>query len=200
MNKKSLSILAGVVALGVAAFLARQAFDRLGRGSSVPPDVLDRAWNPQTVAGIPFTFAAPWALEAQPVQLPPEVQKLVSSMDAYGHQADGLNVMAVHTAYHGGVALNLAGAADGAIASIRSTSGVTGVDGSKQSASIDGQPGYEIVATVHLKRGGPLLMRGVVFLSGNGLCQFILVADADPSRAAQVWDRLCSSIRRTGHD
>jgi hypothetical protein len=189
------SLVVSAVACAAAALATQHAIGWLRREACVPKAVIERSWLQQSLAGSQYVFSAPWPLERQLLTLPLEVQKLVTTMETYGHEADGLNIMAMRAVYQDGVALSLEGAADGAIANVRSMPGVASVEGSKAPSSVAGQPAYEVTATVRREHGEPLAMHGIVFNHGNELCQLILTSRADQAIAGQAWEKLRSSIK-----
>ena len=86
----------------------------------------------------------------------------MASWTVLTHEADGMNIMAMHITLVPGKSGNLEGAADGSVNNMRTVPGTVSVNGSKHPTTVLGQPGYDVEARIDRDRGGPgRLMVGV---------------------------------------
>ena len=198
-NKKPFAILAGIAAFLVASFGTRQLIDHFRRDPAIASNILERSWVEQGLADTSVAFQVPWQLQPQELKMPAEVQRLMSSSATLSHEADGLNVMAMHIAFVPGTPTSLDGAAKGAIDNMRTVPGTVSVDGHRKDVTLFGSMrAIEIDAHVARQRGVPLQVRGIVFGSGPELYQVLMICRADQSVGSAVWDRIRSSIHVKG--
>jgi len=194
MDNKPLKALMIIVGVLVGLLGVRYGVNRFRQEPEVPAEVLTKPWSVQSIGGGELRFEAPWPLNPSPVELPPEVGKNVESSAALSLEKNGLNVMAIRIKMRQGLALSLAGAADGTTANLRNAAGVTSVDSSKQATTVTGLPAYNVSATIHRQTGESMALRGVVFLRGQSIYQVLVIYRLDQARGEEVWKRMRDSV------
>lgn len=195
MESKSVKVIAAIVAFLVGGFLARQAIDWIRREPAVSKNVVEKAWVQQTWGASQYSFEAPWRLEAMDLKFPPELTRLIKSSSALGHEADGLLVQAQHILYDPTVQLSLEGAADGALANLKSVPGTKATANEKKQTTVLSLPAYEFSARIERERGFPLQLHGLVFAEGQELYQLQVICRADQEEGSAAWRKILASIK-----
>jgi hypothetical protein len=200
MSKKAIALLVGIAAFCaaffIAAYVTREGMDWLRREPGVSSDIVNRKWIEQPVGPSGVIFDAPWHLQSKETELPPELARVVQSSQTLTHEADGLNIMTMYLEYVPTISTNLEGAAEGAIANLKTVRGTLSVDASKHETSVLEQRAFQIEAKIERTRGVPLRMRGIVFGTGSELYQIILISRDDQPLSSEAWEKLVKSIRR----
>jgi len=194
MDSKPLKALMIIVGALVAFFGVRYMMGRFQGDPEVSAEVLTKPWTVQSIGGGELRFEAPWLLNPSPVDLPPEVGKNVESSAALSLEKDGLNVMAIRIKIRPGLALNLAGAADGTTANLRNVAGTAAVSSSKQATTVSGIPAYDVLATIRRQSGKPMALRGTVVIRVQSIYQVLVIYRFDQTRGAEVWTRMRDSL------
>lgn len=198
VKRSPFAVLAGVVSFLVVGYATRLTIDWIRREPAVSTDIAKRPWVEQALAPGSVSIDVPWPLERQESPLPPQVAKLVTRSVTLMHEADGLHVMAAVTSFAPGTPANLDGAADGALANMKTVQGTRSVNGNKRESSVLGLRAIELEARIERERGVPLQLRGVIFVRGDDLLQVLLISRSDQPLGAAAWERLRASIRTPG--
>ena len=180
------------------AWITRQGIDWLRREPAVSSKVVQQPWVTQSFDSSGCVFDVPWPLQPTSLDFPPAAARAMVSSTVLTHEADGMNIMAMHISLLPGTSGNLEGAADGAINNMRTVPGTVSVNGSKHPATLLGQPAFDIEARIERQRGGPLQLYAVVFGQGTELYQVQFIAAADQPAAQATWKRLRDSLRARG--
>jgi len=194
MDSKPLKALMIIVGVLVGLLGVRYVVNRFRQEPEVSAEVLTKPWSVQSIGGGELRFEAPWLLNPSPVDLPPEIGKNVESTAALSLEKDGLNVMAIRIKIRQGLALNLAGAADGTTANLRTVPGTISVDSSKQATTLSGTPAYDVKATIRQQRKEPMALRGLVVIHGQSIYQVLILYRLDQARGEEVWKKMRSSL------
>ena len=195
---KPLRFLVAVAAFVAGAWVTRQGIDWLRREPSVSSKVMQQPWVTQSFDAGDYVFEVPWPLQPTPLNFPPAAAKAMASSTVLTHEADGMNIMAMHLTLVPGISGNLEGAADGSVNNMRTVPGTVSVNGSKHPTTVLGQPGYDVEARIERERGGPLQLYSVVFGQGSDLYQVQFIAVADQPAAQATWKKLRDSFRLRG--
>jgi len=199
MKNKPVAVLVGVLAALAGAWIARNAFDWIRGVKPVSPQVLTQPWSRQSLgAGADFVFDSPWTLEPTKLDLPADVLKQFTRFNAFGHEAQGLSVLASDLAVVSGITPSVEGAAEGAINSVRNQSTTKSIEAKKQPTAVGGYPAFEIEATVQQKRGDPLHLHGLVVVRGSEMFQLVLIHREDQPLGLQAWNKARASVRLGG--
>ncbi len=195
---KPLRFLVAVAAFVAGAWVTRQGIDWLRREPSVSSKVVQQPWVTQSFDAGDYVFEVPWSLQPTSLNFPPAAAKAMASWTVLTHEADGMNIMAMHITLVPGKSGNLEGAADGSVNNMRTVPGTVSVNGSKHPTTVLGQPGYDVEARIERDRGGPLQLYSVVFGQGSDLYQVQFIAVADQPAAQATWKKLRDSFRVRG--
>lgn len=195
-RKPVVRILVGVIAFFAGAYALRHVTDWFRREPQLAAELQRRSWVEQPLGTSGIALTVPWRLEPQLLQLPPEIGRVVASSTSLSHEAEGLNVTALHISFLHGTPTNLEGAADGAIAKLRTVPGTELANVSKSETSVLEGPGIEIEARIERERGVPLRMRGIIFGNGPEFYQVLVVYRDDQTSGDGLWKRLRSGIHR----
>ena len=196
MSRKALGLVVGIAAFIAGSYAARTAIDFIRREPGVSSKLVQASWVQQAIGGT--SFDVPWPLETQDLKLPDQVARLVQSGITLSHEADGLNVMAMHMAFVSGTPTSLDGAAEGAVNNLRTVPGTLSIAPEKHEMTLfnGSTRAIEIGARIERERGVPLQMRGVVFGNGPELYQILMICRADQTNGPGIWVRIRSSIQR----
>lgn len=189
MRRKCATLVA-LVTLCIGAFGRAVAAQQ----TLLPDDISTRPWLKQRLAGI--TFTTPWKLEAFDLPVPAEVARAIRNSTTLSHDEGATSVMAMHTEFVPGTAMNLEKAADGAIANVKRTTGVTMVKAKKSQTSVSGVAAYEIDAFVGSNGAPAAHMHGVVFADGAHLYQLMFICRNDDPQGDVVWQKMKAGVRR----
>jgi hypothetical protein len=195
MAKKVLVVVLAVLAAVVAKIATQGVIDWLRREPAITSEVAARPWVEQVLLPGEVSLEVPWPLENQAMEIPPQLAKIVTRLISLSHEQDGLTVMGVVSSFTPETPIDLDRGADGALANLQSVPGTKSVDGKKHETTLLGGRAIEVEAWVERERGGPLQVRGVVFLRGHDLFQVLCVSEAANPEAAKTWERVQASIR-----
>lgn len=201
MSKRSISIIAGVIAFVAAFYIGRD----IARNRPEPPidaQVVTRPWIEESLGPTGITLSVPWQLQEEHIKYPPEIDRLIESDQTLSHESDGMHIMAIEITFTRSAPLNLAGAADGAINNLKTVSGTESVEGRKIETSLNSPhaPAYEIDARITRTSGQPLRTRGILFLRGYELYQVLLICRDDQPLGNIAWEKLRNSIHEEQHN
>lgn len=185
----------GAVAFIVTGAVMRHVLSPARHEPEIASEIVDATWVEERL-GPEVVFEAPWPLESTSPDLPLELRALVKSSTWRSHEAHGLVIQAIAFTYRDGVPGDLDGAAQGAIANLRTVPGTLAVEPTTTETTVDGVRAIELAAIIRRDRGEPLRLRGLTLLIDHTLISFMLSAPADQVVAGRVWDRMRQTIRR----
>ena len=188
-------MLAAIVGFVLASAGMHQLLQWWHREPAVPTNLAQRAWVETPLATV--VFDTPWALHADKLDLPAEIKDLVKSSAYIANEVDGLTIGAMEFSFAQDIDVpsRLDGAADGALANLRTPPGTLSVDPHKSDTTVLGNRAIELDARIRRDGGEPLRAHGVVLSDNNSLFILIAVARADQAGADTAWNRILKSIR-----
>jgi hypothetical protein len=186
-------VVVGIASFAVASLGVHALFERSRREPDVPANLAGKAWVEQRIGG-GFVLDVPWPLSPTPEPASP-ADALIQRSTVMGNETDGFSVQAMVATYREGVTLSIEGAADGALANIRTVQDTLSVDAEKHDTTIVGNRAIEIGGRIARRGGDPVQLRGVVFLHDRDMILVLAIANAGQPEADAAWRRMRDSIR-----